>query len=48
MGKELKEEGIKIDSYNLEILMKKYDLIKKGGKAADAKATEIRKAEKNA
>lgn len=32
LEKELKEEGIKIDSYNLEILMKKYDLIKKGGK----------------
>ena len=32
MEKELKEEGDKIDSYNLEILMKKYDLIKKGGK----------------
>lgn len=32
MEKELKEEGVKIDSYDLKILMKKYDLIKKGGK----------------
>ena len=32
MEKELKEEGIKIDSYNLKILMEKYNLIKKGGK----------------
>ena len=32
MEKELKEEGIKIDSYYLEKLMIKYDLIKKGGK----------------